>query len=115
MTKPTPPSELMPDGMIAPGSDIGRVFSFTTDRFDPSSYLWKIGDAIMVSFIMSKARGNFRELVHRIHALGFTVKVPTPLARMEQIVRKNGYQRTVEHDDEMGEDVEVWVLTPPKP
>jgi hypothetical protein len=68
----------------------------------------------MVSFIVSKQRGNFRELVSRIHALGLTVKVPTPLGRMQEILMKNGYQHTQEpFDEEPGEMVDVWVLMPP--
>lgn len=99
------------DGIINLDTDRAKVLGFTSDKYD--GYLWKQGDAVMVSFIMSKQRGNFRELVHRIHALGLTVKVPTPLGRMQEILMKNGYQHTQEpFDEELGEMVDVWVLKP---
>ena len=99
------------DGIINPDTDRAKVLGFTSDKYE--GYLWKQGDAVMVSFIVSKQRGNFRELVRRIHALGLTVKVPTPLGRMQEILLKNGYQHTQEpFDEEPGEMVDVWVLMP---
>jgi hypothetical protein len=99
------------DGIINLDSERAKALGFTSDKYD--GYLWKNGDSIMVSFIVSKQRGNFRALVRRIHALGLTVKVPTPLGRMQYIVAKNGYKHTIEYCEEMdGEPVEVWVLMP---
>jgi len=105
------PSTPLLDGIIELDTERGNLLGFTSDRFD--GYLWKSGDAVLVSFIVSKRRGNFRELVRRIHALGLTVKVPTPLGRMQEILLKNGYQHTQEpFDMEPGEMVDVWVLRP---
>lgn len=99
------------DGIINLDTDRAKVLGFTSDKYE--GYLWKQVDAVMVSFIASKRRGNFRELVRRIHALGLTVKVPTPLGRMQEILVKNGYQHTTEPlDEESGETVDVWVLMP---
>ena len=99
------------DGIINLDTDRAKVLGFTSDKYE--GYLWKQGDAVMVSFIVSKQRGNFRELVRHIHALGLTVKVPTPLGRMQEILLKNGYQHTQEpFDAEPGEMVDVWVLVP---
>lgn len=98
------------DGIIELDSERSKVLGFTRDKYD--GYLWKAGGAVIISFIVSKRRGNFRELVRRIHALGLAVKVPTPLGRMKAIVRKNGYQHTKEPFDEAGEHVDVWVLMP---
>lgn len=99
------------DGIIELDTKRGNLLGFTSDKYD--GYLWKRGGAVMVSFIVSKQRGNFRELVRRIHALGLTVKVPTPLGRMQEILLKNGYQHTQEpFDAEPGEMVDVWVLRP---
>ena len=81
------------DGIITLDTDRAKVLGFTSDKYE--GYLWKQGDAVIVSFIVSKQRGNFRELVRRIHALGLTVKVPTP-----------------PFDEEPGEMVDVWVLMP---
>ena len=99
------------DGIINLDTDRAKLLGFTSDKYD--GYLWRQGDAIMVSFIVSWQRGNFRELVRRIHALGLTVKVPTPLGRMQEILLKNGYEHTTEpFDEEPGETVDVWVLRP---
>ncbi len=103
-------SSALLDGIINLDTARAKLLGFTSDKY--GGYLWKIGDVIMVSFIVSRQRGNFKELVRRIHALGLTVKVPTPLGRMQYIVAKNGYKHTIEHDDEMNDDVEVWVLPP---
>jgi hypothetical protein len=106
------PLKQIPDGMIALDSPSGNLLGFNSNRFE--GYLWSQGDAVVVSFIVSKERGNFRELVRRIHALGLTVKVPTPLGRMQEILIKNGYQHTTEpFDQESGVTVDVWVLMPP--
>jgi len=102
----------MTDGIIQPDSARGKALGFTSDRF--SGWLWKEPGAVIISFIESRQRGNFRDLVHRIHAKGWTVKVPTPLGRMQKIVRKNGYRRTVEPlSDKHPEPCEVWRLAPP--
>lgn len=101
---------ILPDGPILLDSDTAQSLGFTSDKFD--GYLWKTPDAIMVSFIVSKQRGNFRQLVQRILQLGLTVKVPTPLGRMQEILLKNGYQHTQEFDADNGEHVNVWVLKP---
>ena len=98
----------MKDGMIGLDTERAKALGFTSDKFD--GYLWKDRDAVFVSFIVSKRRGNFRELVQRILALGLSVKIPTPLGRMQEIVRKNGYRKTVE-TTEQGDLVEVWTLS----
>ena len=104
----------MIDGIINLDTERGRELGFTHDRYE--GYLWKVGDSIIISFIESKQRGNFRELVQRIHALGLTVKVPTPLGRMHEILLKNGCRHTIEpFSDEDPIPCEVWVLPPPKP
>lgn len=99
------------DGKIELDTERARRLGFTKKKYD--GYLWKTGNAIIISFIESKKRGNFRELVRRIHELGLTVKVPTPLGRMMEIVRKNGYEHTLEpFDKDPRETVDVWVLKP---
>lgn len=100
----------MIDGMIELNSEFGKTLGFTSDRFGNGSYLWKRNGAIIVSFIESLAGGNFRRLVETIRSLGFAVHVPTPLGRMAEIVRKNGYRQTFPFSEAFGECVEVWVL-----
>jgi hypothetical protein len=95
------------NGIIELDSARGQQLGFTSARFNHGSYLWDDDDRVLVSFVWSRAPGNFRALVAAIHAEGKTVAVPTPLPRMEAIVRKNGYTHAVEFDG-----VDVWSLPP---
>ena len=97
------------DGIIQPDSARGELFGFTHDKF--FGWLWKDGDTISISCIESldPGKGNFRQLVSRIREMGFKVEIPTPLGRMEQIVEKNGYAKSLKVDSIMGK-VEVWML-----
>lgn len=114
-TDPLPPGAVLPaatcsasdipEGQINLDDDSAKIIGFTSDRFD--GYLWRSGAAIIISFIASRARGNFRALVERIVELGLRVDVPTPLGRMESIVVRNGYRHRIEEDPMMG-PVEVW-------
>jgi hypothetical protein len=99
------------NGIIVLDSKDAKRLGFTSDRFGSGSYLWKMRDAVWISLITSSQKGNFQALVKRILSLGLAVKVPTPLARMEDICRRNGYVHSVEHAD--GMTVEVWTLKPP--
>ena len=77
----------MIDGIINLDTERGRELGFTRDRY--GGYLWKTGDSIIISFIESKQRGNFRELVRRIHEHGWTVMwvlpPPKPLAPITRL------------------------------
>lgn len=99
------------NGIIEMDSERGKELGFTSERFSLGSYLWDTPGRVTVSFIASRARGNFRGLVERILAEGKEVAVPTPLSAMASIVRRNGYVRTFE-EHEMGGEVEVWILKP---
>ena len=100
----------MEDGIIELDTDRAALFGFTSDRFD--GYLWKEGDYIIVSFIVSLERGNFKQLVQAIQDNGYGVKIPTPMGRMQSIVRKAGYRQT-EVVDAVSGLVEIWTLDPP--
>lgn len=91
-----------------------ETIGFTSDRFTAASYLWRVDDAIIVSFIQSQdpCTGSFRELVNAILAMGLTVRVPSPLGRMATIVRKAGYRYRVVDVPDIGA-VEYWELKPP--
>ena len=99
------------DGMIQLDSERGLPLRFTSDRYGSGSYLLKKDGTIIVSFIESLSRGNFRELAQAIIASGLRVEIPTPLGRMNDIVRKAGYTQTFTFCEEFGELVEVWVLS----
>jgi hypothetical protein len=101
--------EVKPMGIIEIDTERGKQLGLTSDRFMPGTYLWEEPTRIMISFVHTVGRGNFKALVAAIHAEGKDVSVPTPLASMERIVRKNGYIRSVEDSDGMG-PCEVWTL-----
>ena len=98
------------DGIIELDTERALCLGFTSDKY--GGYLWKTGDSVIISFIVSKQPGNFKSLVDKIHGLGLTVKVPTPLGRMKVIVKKNRYKLMPVFDKQMGETVEVWELPP---
>ena len=101
----------MKNGIIKLDSKRGESLGFTSRDYD--GYLWKQGNTIIISFIASRYKGGFRRLVEHIHALGYAVQVPTPLGRMQDIVTRNGYVHTQEHNKEMGGMVDLWTLAPP--
>ena len=98
----------MQDGIIEVGSEQANALGFTPALFD--GWLWKTGDRIMVSMVMSKqeGQGNLSKLFANIEASGHKVAVPTPLGKMGAILQRKGFVPHVEHDHDMGE-VEVWM------
>lgn len=99
----------MREGMIELDSEAGQEIGFVSSKFD--GYLWKTKDSIMISFITSKTRGNFKELVEAIKAKGLGVDIPTPLGRMQDIVIKNNYAHHIEYN-EYNDAVDVWSQRP---
>lgn len=102
------------DGIILPGAtNFARKLGLTRDKFTMKTYLWKTGSVMYISFVETThpGRGHFRALVEKLLQRGYTVKVPTPLGRMQQIVKENNYSPTTEISPKMGQ-VEVWVKTP---
>jgi len=99
-------------GMIVPDSEKGRAFGFTSDRFD--GYLWESGKRVMTSFIESlqQGQGHLSELFRNIEAAGYYVAVPTPLPRMEAILKRKGFIPHTE-TSELGDPVEVWMKPHP--
>ncbi len=80
----------LPDGIIQPDSPEWAALGFTSDKFE--GYLWRDGGSIWVSFIQSlkPRRGNLKSLFDAIEAHGYSLIVPTPLTRMQQICEKRG-------------------------
>ena len=97
----------MNDGMITTDSDFGQQIGFTSDKF--FGYLWKQGARIIISLIESRVegRGDLSRLFDAIEAAGYRVAVPTPLGRMEGILRHKGFAPHLESGPEMGV-VEIW-------
>ncbi len=100
------------DGPIFPDDKFARKIGFTRDKFD--SYLWKDGDSIYISVIISKqpGKGNFSKLINNILKMGYKVKVPIPLGLMRLILLKKGLKKTYEWDYVYMDYVEVWVKEP---
>ena len=104
----------MEDGEISLDSEDGKELGFTSDLFD--GYLWKIGDRIFISLIVSrnKRQGNLSRLFARIQEAGYKVAVPTPVGKMVKILKKKGFVPHIEHaaaaGPAMGGAVEVWML-----
>ena len=103
----------MTDGEVGLGHPIADGLGFTSDRF--FGYLWIVGEDLYVSFVEARheGQGHFRAFVESALAQGYTVKVPTPLGRMEAILTKWGFRQTVE-PSEVG-PCEVWVKQGPLP
>ena len=112
----------MKDGIIILDSKAGDKLGFTSDKFLDGSYLWKKDGYIYVSFIQSRERregyhiasreqreGYLSTLFDTILSKGYGIKVPTPSALMEGILRKKGFDRTKETSEGYPEPVEVWV------
>lgn len=107
----------MIDKMIELNSPRGKELGFVSERF--TGWLWEKDHEIWISFIESRfpGKGHFKELVQSCLKEGKTVIVPTPLGRMQHIVRAAGFQRrkTRLKDGPMaGEILETWRLSPSK-
>ncbi len=93
---------------VFPGEPGTAIINFTKDRFTDDSYLWRNGEEVWISFIVSKepGKGHFSELVEALEANGLNVLIPTPLGKMSAILAHWGFSlqpRNIE-----GEFVEVW-------
>lgn len=99
----------MKDGIIHLDTDRGKQFGFTSDKF--YGWLWKRGNYIIISFIESlyEGQGNLSALFNNILGKNYGIKVPTPFARMEKILKLKGFRQTYEYSKTFGESVEIWV------
>ena len=101
--------------LITVDSEVGKELTFTSERFDPRSYLCRVDGTVYVSHIHTTemGKGYFGQLVRSIWDKGLIVKVPSPYQRMEKILRHYGARPTIEFDLRMG-PCEVWILPPPQ-
>lgn len=95
------------DGEIKIDSPLAKEFGFISNKFE--GYLWKTGNDIYISFIISKqeGKGNLRKLFDTIIEKGYNIKVPTPFPRMEAICKKLGFKLIIEKDPDSNEFVEI--------
>jgi len=94
------------EGIINIDTESAKQLGFTSDRFDPHSYLWRTGNTIIISFIIAKQKGMFRRLIEAILQSGFDFEIPTPSGRMREIGEKQKWS-LCEKPDEMFGVVEV--------
>jgi hypothetical protein len=78
----------MTDGIINIDTKPAKRLEFTSDKFNPASYLWKTGDTIVISFIMAKQKSAFSQLLKNITAMSLYFEIPTPSSRMKEIGEK---------------------------
>ena len=93
---------MIKEGVIGIDSEPAKLLGFTSDRFFPFSYLWRIGNTIIISFIMAKKRGNFCQLIKAIQEKGFDFEIPTPCARMKEIGQKQNWNFCQKTDEVFG-------------
>jgi hypothetical protein len=84
---------------------------FTSDKFE--GCLLRRGKTVYIWLIRSKnpGRGHFSRLMQNVLDAGYSLKIPTPLARMTEIVRRKGFARMKEYGPDL-EELEVWVKEP---
>jgi hypothetical protein len=101
-----------PDFVCEPGDPRVRSFGWTKLKF--RGYLSIEGNTIWISSICSiyKGKGNYSRMIRKLHNAGYTIKVPSPFPLMEAICKHLGFEKTVEHFKEAGEDIDVWVMRP---
>ncbi|HEX5704901.1 MAG TPA: hypothetical protein VFX97_17010 [Pyrinomonadaceae bacterium] len=94
--------------MISIDDPYARILGFTSDKFHGDSYLFRDGERVMISFIHCKehGKGYLSGLFAAIESQGLRVAVPTPLGRMEAILRHKGFERHFEPFS--GGACEVW-------
>ncbi len=98
-------------GLIVPDSPEAVEFGFLSANFFGDLRL--VNGAIYIWLIFSKepGKGHVSALIQRMLDCGYTVKVPTPIRRMAEIVRRKGFTCTAEYNPEL-EPYEVWVKEP---
>lgn len=99
-----------PDFVCEPGDPRVKKYGWIKSNF--RGYLSIDGEDIYVSSIWSKQmeKGNYSRLVKNLHKAGFTIKVPSPLPRMEAICQHLGFTKTTEFFKEMNVDIDIYVL-----
>jgi len=88
-------------GSIELDTIAGQHLGFTKEDFERGSYLWRSGKEIFVSFIVTTrpGTGQFSRLIRRIRELDYIPVVPTPLGKMEAILRRWGWKCTEAYTD----------------
>jgi len=91
-----------PQGKIGVDSDFGKEIGFTSDNFSDWSWLWGKGKTLILTVIISKRKGAFRDLMQKVEESGYTFQIPTPSDRMLEIGMKQGWRFTAIRDRKFG-------------
>lgn len=84
----------LPEGKIEVDSDFGKEIGFTTEAgFDKDCYLWGYPheNGLMLSLIICKKKGGFKNLIQNIEKRKLFFRIPTPSGRMIEIGNKQGW------------------------
>jgi hypothetical protein len=92
----------MKDGIINIDTEFAKQLSFTSDKFNPASYLWKQGNTIIISVIIANKKGMFCQLINTILQNGFDFEIPTPSERMCEIGKKQKWNFCEKEDELFG-------------
>jgi len=95
------------EGIINIDTEAAKQLGFTSDRFNPASYLWRSGNTIIVSFIIAKQKGAFCRLMKAITGQGFDFEIPAPCSRMREIGEKQGWNNRRIFSEEFSDYVEI--------
>ncbi|MDR0472320.1 MAG: hypothetical protein LBH43_01420 [Treponema sp.] len=99
-------NKMINEGIIDIDSDSAKQLGFTSDRFLHGSYLWRVGNTIIISVIIAKQKGMFCQLIKAIQEKGFDFEIPTPSRRMQEIGKKQNWT-FCEKEDELFGVVEI--------
>lgn len=98
--------------MIQPSNKgFAAQVGFTSDKFEPWSYLWRKGNEVWISAVQAKIRGvgSFSTLLRNLQERKYTIKIPTPIGFDKAKLKATGFEYTVEvTPDEDGCEVYVW-------
>ncbi|MFZ2446902.1 MAG: hypothetical protein WAW37_11145 [Syntrophobacteraceae bacterium] len=96
---------------IVPDSPEAVALGYTSDKFQ--GYLGRKGKSVYIWQVRSRdpGKGNFSRLVQNMLASGLTVKIPTPIGKMRDFVRRGDFVPAHGFNPE-GDEFEVWVKEP---
>jgi hypothetical protein len=103
MVKPAPGLDY-----LLPGDKRGESWGYTEERWK-GSFLVLDGDRVICSLLHAsqEGKGYVKTLFEGIEASGYRVSVPVPMARMMEILKKQGFVPHTERNDD-GDPADVW-------
>ncbi|MEM5789484.1 MAG: hypothetical protein AAGU11_19395 [Syntrophobacteraceae bacterium] len=103
--------ENLDSDLIVPDSPEAMRLGYCSAKFE--GYIRHVNRTIYIWQIHSKdpGKGHLSALVQKMLDSGYTVKIPTPIGRMAEIVKQKGFVRTIEYDPEL-EPYGVWIKEP---